>query len=118
MIARSVPFRSFAAKARTILPAAKVRGVDPLGETELERELAGLPGWERRDGALRRRFEFPDFATALALANRVGEKAEEVNHHPDLLVTWGAVEVAWVNHAAGGITEVDVRMARATDELA
>ena len=92
--------------------------MDPLGETELERELAGLPGWERRDGALRRRFEFPDFATALAFANRVGEKAEEVNHHPDLLVTWGAVEVAWVNHAAGGITEVDVRMARATDELA
>ena len=44
---------------------------------------------------------------ALALANE-----------PDLLVTWGAVEVAWVNHAAGGITDRDVEMAARTDTLA
>ena len=72
-------------------------------------------GWERRDGALRKRYEFPDFATALAFANRVGATAEEANHHPDLLVTWGAVEVAWVNHAAGGITDRDVEMAARRD---
>lgn len=75
-------------------------------------------GWERRDGALRKRYEFPDFATALAFANRVGAAAEEANHHPDLLVTWGAVDVAWVNHAAGGITDRDVEMAAKTDTLA
>jgi 4a-hydroxytetrahydrobiopterin dehydratase len=89
-----------------------------LSESELERELETLDGWEIRDGALRKRFDFPDFGSALAYANRVGEAAEEADHHPDLLVTWGAVEVAWVTHSEGGITSNDVRMARRSDELA
>ena len=80
--------------------------------------MADPQGWERRDGALRKRFTFPDFATALEFANRVGAAAEEADHHPDLLVTWGAVEVAWVTHAAGGITDRDITMAERTDALA
>jgi 4a-hydroxytetrahydrobiopterin dehydratase len=92
--------------------------VDVLRDDEIDAALAGLPGWERRDGALRKRFEFDDFAAALAFANRVGEKAEAANHHPDLLVTWGAAEVAWVNHTAGGITSADLDMAGATDRVA
>ncbi len=89
-----------------------------LTQDELRDALAGMDGWDVRDGALRKRYEFADFAAALAYANRVGEAAEEADHHPDLLVTWGAVEVAWVNHAEGGITEKDVAMARRSDELA
>jgi 4a-hydroxytetrahydrobiopterin dehydratase len=88
-----------------------------LSGSELEGALAGLNGWSEADGALHKRYEFPDFAAALAYANRVGEAAERANHHPDLLVTWGAVEVSWVNHAEGGITERDVEMARQSDEL-
>jgi 4a-hydroxytetrahydrobiopterin dehydratase len=89
-----------------------------LSGPELEQALAGLDGWSEADGALHKRYEFPDFAAALAYANRVGEAAERANHHPDLLVTWGAVEVSWVNHAEGGITERDVEMARQSDQLA
>jgi 4a-hydroxytetrahydrobiopterin dehydratase len=89
-----------------------------LTESELNQAVAGLDGWGVSDGALRKRFEFDDFAQALAYANRVGEAAEREDHHPDLLVTWGAVEVAWVNHAEGGITPKDVEMARRSDSLA
>jgi 4a-hydroxytetrahydrobiopterin dehydratase len=89
-----------------------------LTESELASALSELDGWRVGDGALRKRFEFADFATALAYANRVGEAAEQADHHPDLLVTWGAVEVAWVNHAEGGITPRDVDMARRSDSLA
>ncbi|MGN6380361.1 MAG: 4a-hydroxytetrahydrobiopterin dehydratase [Gaiellales bacterium] len=89
-----------------------------LSDSELERALSSLAGWAVADGALHKRYEFPDFASALAYANRVGEAAEHANHHPDLLVTWGAVEVSWVNHAEGGISERDVEMARRSDELA
>ena len=89
-----------------------------LSASELEQALAGLQGWSEAGGALRKRYEFPDFAAALAYANRVGEAAEQANHHPDLLVTWGAVEVSWVNHSEGGITERDVQMARQSDALA
>lgn len=89
-----------------------------LSEQELTEQLAGLEGWEARDGALRKRFAFGDFAAALAFANRVGGAAEAANHHPDLAVGWGYVEVAWVSHDAGGITERDVQMASRCDELA
>ena len=76
------------------------------------------PGWQRRDGASRKRFEFADFASALAFANRVGAAADAVDHHPDLWVSWGAVEVAWVSHPAGEITDRDVEMAHRTEDLA
>ena len=89
-----------------------------LSASELEQALAGLDRWSEADGTLRKRYEFPDFAAALAYANRVGEAAERADHHPDLLVTWGAVEVSWVNHAEGGITPTDVEMARRSDSLA
>jgi 4a-hydroxytetrahydrobiopterin dehydratase len=88
-----------------------------LSPAELESALTGLDGWHARDGALRKRYEFADFAAALAYANRVGEAAEAADHHPDLFVTWGAVEVAWVSHSEGGITPSDVTMARRSDEL-
>ena len=88
-----------------------------LTDVQLDSALAGLDGWEARDGALRKRYEFTDFATALAYANRIGEAAEAADHHPDLLVGWGQVEVSWVTHSAGGITENDVAMARRSDEL-
>jgi len=88
-----------------------------LEQQQIDQALATMQGWAVRDGMLRRRFTFPDFAQALAFANRVGELAEREDHHPDLLVGWGACEVAWVNHSAGGITQRDVEMARATDDL-
>jgi 4a-hydroxytetrahydrobiopterin dehydratase len=86
---------------------------------QLTDAIAGLgDGWEERDGALHKAYSFDDFAAALAFANRVGDAAEHADHHPDMLVGWGKVELSWVNHAAGGITEKDVDMARRSDELA
>ena len=80
--------------------------------------LRDLPGWELRDGALRRAYAFPDFAAAMAFANRIGDAAEAADHHPDMLVSWGRVELAWVTHSEGGITENDLAMAARSDELA
>jgi 4a-hydroxytetrahydrobiopterin dehydratase len=74
-------------------------------------------GWEISDGALKKRYSFPDFATAMAFANRVAGAAEEADHHPDMLVTWGAVELTWVTHSEGGITDRDADMARRSDAL-
>ena len=74
-------------------------------------------GWENREGALRRRYEFPDFTQAWAFASRVADLAEAEDHHPDIFVTWGLVELAWVTHSAGGITDRDSAMARRSDGL-
>ncbi|HUZ84867.1 MAG TPA: 4a-hydroxytetrahydrobiopterin dehydratase [Gaiellales bacterium] len=90
----------------------------PLAPAELQRRLASLPGWEVREGALRRAYAFPDFTAAMAFANRVAQAAEAADHHPDMLVGYGRVELAWVSHSAGGITERDVEMAARSDLLA
>jgi 4a-hydroxytetrahydrobiopterin dehydratase len=95
-----------------------VHGMPVMTDSQLEQELASLAGWAVVDGALRKRFPFRDFASAMAFANRVGDAAEAADHHPDLKVTFGAVEVAWVSHSEGGITERDVDMALRCDELA
>ena len=74
-------------------------------------------GWEDRDGALRRRYEFPDFTQAWSFASRIADLAQAEDHHPDIFVTWGAVELAWVTHSAGGITDRDRELAARTDDL-
>ena len=89
-----------------------------LTDQQLGQALASLgDGWAERDGALRKAYAFDDFAAAMAYANRVADAAEAADHHPDMLVV-GKVELAGVYHAAGGITEKDVEMARRSDELA
>ena len=90
-----------------------------LSSEQLEKALASLgEGWAERDGALRKEYRFADFAAAMSFANRVAEAAEAADHHPDMLVGWGRVELAWVSHDVGGISERDVEMARRSDRLA
>jgi 4a-hydroxytetrahydrobiopterin dehydratase len=74
--------------------------------------------WQEIDGALEREFRFADFAEALAFVNRVGEMAEQANHHPDVEIHWNRVKLRWWTHAADAITERDHELARRTDALA
>ena len=68
-----------------------------LSDAEIESGLAGLEGWRREAGAhdsIARDFEFPDFAAAMAFVQRVGEAAEDANHHPDILLHgWNKVRL-------------------------
>jgi 4a-hydroxytetrahydrobiopterin dehydratase len=90
-----------------------------LNELELTEAVTSLgAGWTLQDGALHKRYDFPDFAAAMAVANRVADAAEQADHHPDMLVGWGRLELSWVTHSEGGITDRDVAMARRSDELA
>ncbi len=89
-----------------------------LADEQIEKWLAAHAGWSRDGGAIAKRFTFPDFGAALAFAVRVGMLAEKRDHHPDILVAWGKATVLWTTHDAGGITELDVQLAEATDALA
>ena len=90
-----------------------------LNELELSEAVASLgAGWSVQGGALHKRYDVGDFAAAMAIANRVAEAAEQADHHPDMLVGWGRLELTWVSHSEGGITDRDVAMARRSDELA
>ena len=81
--------------------------------------LGAHPGWERVDTggrpALARAFKFPDFGTALAFVVRVGLAAEKNDHHPDVELGWGRARVSWTTHDAGGVTDLDLRLAEVCD---
>jgi 4a-hydroxytetrahydrobiopterin dehydratase len=64
------------------------------------------------------RFRTGDFATGLTFVNRVGEAAEEANHHPDVDLRYGHVDIELISHDAGGRTERDVALARRISEIA
>lgn len=93
-------------------------GVPALKGAELESLKRQLPGWQVvNEHHLHRRFDFPDFVTALAFVNRVGEVAEQQGHHPDIMLTWGKVEITIWTHKVDGLTESDFILAAKIDEL-
>ena len=93
-------------------------GVPPLKGAEIEKYRAEIPEWNVvNEHHLERVFTFPDFKTALEFVNRVGELAEEQGHHPDLLLSWGRVEVHIWTHKVDGLTESDFILAAKIDRL-
>ena len=88
-----------------------------LTNDQVDAALPDLDGWERTDGALRRSIEFPTFLEGVDAVGRVAELAEQKDHHPDIDIRWRTVTFALVTHSAGGITEQDLEMAKAIDQL-
>jgi len=75
-------------------------------------------GWKiEREHHLEKEFRFPNFATALAYVNRVGELAEAQNHHPDIALAWGKVRVTIWTHKIDGLTESDFVFAAKCDAV-
>ena len=93
-------------------------GVPPLRGKELDRLHVDVPKWTvTNEHHLHREFRFPDFKQALEFVNRVGEVAEAEGHHPDILLTWGKVELTLWTHKIDGLTESDFIMAAKIDRL-
>lgn len=85
-----------------------------LTEAEITAALADLPGWARVEGreAIQKTFRFPDFNTAFAFMTRVALKAEKMDHHPEWFNVYNRVEITLSTHDAGGLTGLDVELAR------
>jgi len=78
----------------------------------------GLPRWANLVGGLQTRIRTGDFATGLKVLDAIGAAAEEMNHHPDLDLRYGRIDVRLSSHDAGGITDRDVRLARKIEDIA
>lgn len=91
----------------------------PIEGRELERYREHLhPRWRLvEDHHLMARFEFADFAGALAFANRVGAVAESEGHHPELCLSWAWARVRLWTHAIDGLSENDFILAAKIDTL-
>jgi 4a-hydroxytetrahydrobiopterin dehydratase len=80
--------------------------------------MASDPVWRQEDEILVRDYEFDDFRGAMAFVNRVADLAEEVNHHPDILVHgWNKVRLTLTTHSEGRVTANDHAMAQRIDSL-
>ena len=89
-----------------------------LEESEVESKLADLPEWRRAGEAITRDFTCGDFAGSVEFVNRLTPVAEEMNHHPDLAISWSTVTVTISTHSEGGLTAADFELARRIDDLA
>ena len=89
-----------------------------LSDEEIEERLSGLDGWERDGDAIRRSFKLDDFKGSVDFVNRLTPVAEEMNHHPDLEISWDTVTVRITTHSEGGLTENDFTLAGKIDGLA
>ncbi len=89
---------------------------------EIDTALAELDGgkdrWVSKGTRIERSYQFPDFVTAFSFMTAVALIAERMNHHPDWSNVYGRVQVGLSTHDAGGLTELDFRLARAMDEAA
>ena len=88
-----------------------------LSDTEIDERLAGLDGWERSGDAIVKQFENGDFKGSVDFVNRLTPEAEEMNHHPDLEISWKTVTVTISTHSEGGLTDNDFELARRIDAL-
>jgi 4a-hydroxytetrahydrobiopterin dehydratase len=90
--------------------------------TEEEKQSLGanVPDWSivEVDGEeqLKRTFKFKNFAQAQAFTNKVGDLAEEVDHHPVIILEYGKVTVHWWSHEIHGLHKNDFIMAARTDQ--
>lgn len=88
-----------------------------LSDAEIEQELSGLEGWERSGDAIAKTFDNGDFDGSIAFVNRIAPVADEMDHHPDLEISWSKVAVSLSTHSQGGITASDVELARRIEAL-
>ena len=99
---------------------APCRGsIPPLGRAEIARFLSELTsGWEViAEHHLKKEFKFPDFRTALDFTNQVGALAEAQDHHPDIYLAWGKVEIILWTHKIDGLHENDFILAAKIDQV-
>jgi 4a-hydroxytetrahydrobiopterin dehydratase len=84
---------------------------------QLAAALLGLPLWSGDGDGLHRSVELPTFRDAVAAIGRIADVAEEMDHHPDVDLRWRTLHLHLVSHSAGGVTELDLELARRIDTV-
>jgi 4a-hydroxytetrahydrobiopterin dehydratase len=89
-----------------------------LSQSQVEARLEHLGGWEGDEAAalMQKEFRFADFVQAMKFVNDVAEKAEELEHHPDICISYNSVVCMLTTHEKGGLTEADFKMANRIED--
>lgn len=89
-----------------------------LDEEDINSRLEALSGWELSGDAIHKEFKNDDFVGSVEFVKHIVEPAEEMEHHPDVSISWDTVEVTITTHSEGGLTENDFELAKRIDDLA
>jgi len=82
--------------------------------------LGGIPGWTEVSGreAIGKTFVFKDFNEAFGFMTRAALVAEKMDHHPEWRNVYKTVEVVLSTHDSGGVTGLDIALAKAMNAIA
>lgn len=86
-------------------------------EENAQVKLQNLAGWEFKNDGIEKQFSFKDFKEAMAFMVKVGDVAEEKNHHPEFFNVYNKVHLRLSTHDAGGLTQKDFDLAAAVERL-
>ena len=89
-----------------------------LSEEEIGEKMGEIEGWDREGDAITKSYDRGDFVGSVKFVDSIVEPAEEMNHHPDLSISWSEVKVSLSTHSEGGLTENDFELAEKIDGLA
>jgi 4a-hydroxytetrahydrobiopterin dehydratase len=88
-----------------------------LSDDQIAAQLENFPEWAELNGQIQRTFQFEDFDQSVGFVNRIAEYAEQVQHHPDILIRYNKVTLTVSTHDAGGITHKDFELAKTANSL-
>lgn len=90
-----------------------------LSESELDQALNGLEGWAKvpEREAIAKEFKFKNFNQAFGFMTRAAMICEQLDHHPEWFNVYNKVQVTLTTHSTGGISELDIKLARAMDQV-
>ena len=89
-----------------------------LTAAELKERLADFPGWSIENSMLCKQFEFPTYSAGVVFVSGAAVFAEQLDHHPDILLTYRKAKISLSTHDADGITEFDFELAKRIETLA
>ena len=94
-----------------------LEGQPAFGADEIRHHLMAAPGWQLKDGAIEKRYEFSDYHRTLAFVNALAFIAHAEDHHPELRVSYNRCVVRFDTHSVGGISINDFICAAKVDAL-
>ncbi len=87
-------------------------------DEEIKIKLKNFDDWKYQNEKIEKEFEFKDFKQALSFVNKVGDIAEDVNHHPDIFLhSWNKVKISVATHDENGITSKDFDLAKKIESI-
>ena len=90
--------------------------MEKLSSVDIETKLLKLEKWSWDNGYISRLYKLNSFMEVMSLANLVSDKAEQIDHHPKIIIDYDCVEFRLSTHSVGGISELDFELAKFIQE--